>query len=97
MEEGAFTMVARRKKDWSPKRSHRPGMEVAICNPLETLQEVEDDVLTLAAVDPIPSPLMVIEGMGGQGGPMGDIVLVHRDNISNDPSVLVECGVSMIL
>ncbi|CAK9319564.1 unnamed protein product [Citrullus colocynthis] len=43
--EGAFTMVVRWKKICSPKSSQRPGMDVAV-------------------VDPIPSPLMMIEGMG---------------------------------
>lgn len=46
--------------------------------PLEdcpVLAMVEDDALALAVVDPIPSPLMMIEGMGDEGGQMGDLVL----------------------
>lgn len=41
-------------------------------------------MLALVVVDPIPSPLMMIEGVDGQGGSMEDFVLVRRDSISYD-------------
>ncbi|CAK9309314.1 unnamed protein product [Citrullus colocynthis] len=48
------------------------------------LAVVEDDALALAVVDPVPSSLVMIEGIGDEGGQMGDFVLACRDSISYD-------------
>lgn len=84
IEEGDFTVVARRRRERSPKVRQKAVLGVEVSNHFNSLQVIEEEPMTSAFVETNPSPLMMIDVLGGQSGPIGEFEVACRGSHQHD-------------